>query len=75
MHLKVFLKLKKTLRPSILGKKPSKPKKTHWAGLKKKTRVFCNPASTSWLIILSGVARSSTCVCRLPSSTRRTSLT
>jgi hypothetical protein len=31
MHLKVFLKLKKTLKPSLLGKKkqknPKKPKK------------------------------------------------
>jgi hypothetical protein len=45
MHLKVFLKLKKTLKPSLLGKKtqknpknpkkPQKPKKTkknHWVG-------------------------------------------
>jgi hypothetical protein len=51
MHLKVFLKLKKTLKPSLLGKKTQKnpkktqkPKKTHWAGfLYKKTRVFPNP--------------------------------
>jgi hypothetical protein len=46
MHLRVFVKLKKTLKPSRLGKKtqkkpkktqktqkkPKKPKKTHWAG-------------------------------------------
>jgi hypothetical protein len=38
MHLKVFLKLKKALKPSLLGKKPQKTqktqknKKTHWAG-------------------------------------------
>jgi hypothetical protein len=56
MHLKVFLKLKKTLKPSLLGKKPQKPqktqknkktkkkqkknKKTHWAGLKKNPGFF-----------------------------------
>jgi hypothetical protein len=53
MHLKLFLKLKKTLKPSLLGKKkPKKPKnqkknkKTHWAGfIKIKTRVFSNPVS------------------------------
>jgi hypothetical protein len=50
MHLKVFLKLKKTLKPSLLGKKkpknpkkPKKTKKTHWVGFFKKTRVFSNP--------------------------------
>ncbi len=43
MHPKVFMKLKKNLKPSLLGnktqkkpkkpkKKPKKPKKTHWAG-------------------------------------------
>ncbi len=35
MHLKVFLKLKKPLKLSLLGKyikKNKKPKKTHWAG-------------------------------------------
>jgi hypothetical protein len=47
MHLKVFVKLKNTLKPSRLGKKPKKtqktqknPKKTkkpHWAGF------FLNP--------------------------------
>jgi hypothetical protein len=57
MHLKVFLKLKKTLKPSLLGKKtqknpkkPKKPEKTQkktknplgWVFLKK-TRVFSNP--------------------------------
>jgi hypothetical protein len=57
MHLKVFLKLKKTLKPSLLGKitqkKPKKNQKTPqktkknpknplgW--FKKKTLVFSNP--------------------------------
>ncbi len=58
MHLKVFVKLKKTLKPSRLGKKnqkkpkkPKKPKKTQKNPKKptglvffKKTRVFSNPA-------------------------------
>jgi hypothetical protein len=58
MHLKVFLKLKKTLKPSLLGKKkqqktkktkkpkkkPKKNKKTHWAVFFLKTRIFSNPA-------------------------------
>jgi hypothetical protein len=59
MHLKVFLKLKKTLKiPLFWAKKPKKnkkknkkklkknkkPKKTHWAGFFLKTRVFSNPA-------------------------------
>ncbi len=57
MHLKVFVKLKKTLKPSRLGKKtqkkPKKPKnpktqkkkkKTHRAVFFLKTRVFPNPA-------------------------------
>jgi hypothetical protein len=55
MHSKVFVKLKKTLKPSRPGKKtqknpkkPKKPKKTHWAGFfKKKTGFFptlvCTP--------------------------------
>jgi hypothetical protein len=59
MHPKVFVKLKKPLKPSLLGKKtqktPKKPKKTKkqqknnkknppgWFK-KKKTRVFSNPA-------------------------------
>jgi hypothetical protein len=57
MHLKVFVKLKKTLKPSRLGKKtqknpkkPKKPKKTQKTpkkptglGFFKKTRVFSNP--------------------------------
>jgi hypothetical protein len=54
MRLKVFLKLKKTLKPSFPGKKTQKtpkkpkktqkkPKKTHWAGFFLKTRVFSNP--------------------------------
>jgi hypothetical protein len=50
MHLKVFLKLKKNLKPSLLGKKnknPKNPKKTktqknHWAGFFL-NRVFSNP--------------------------------
>ncbi len=54
MHLKVFVKLKKPLKPSRLGKKtqktqkkPKKPKKNPknplgWVFLKK-TRVFSNP--------------------------------
>ncbi len=52
MHPKVFVKLKKPSKPSLLGKKPQKktkkpkkPQKTHWAGFfKNKTRVFSNPA-------------------------------
>jgi hypothetical protein len=48
MHLKVFLKLKKTVKPSLLGnktqitqKEPKKPKKTHWVVFfKKKTGFF-----------------------------------
>jgi hypothetical protein len=58
MHLKVFVKLKKTLLTLSSGqknpkkpkknqktqKKPKKPKKTHWAGFFfKKNRVFSNP--------------------------------
>jgi hypothetical protein len=41
MHLKVFVKLKKTLKTSLLGKKTpknQKNQKTHWAGLKKKKK-------------------------------------
>jgi hypothetical protein len=46
MHLKVFVKLKKTLKTLSSGqkkkkKKTKKPRKTHWAGFKKK-RVFSN---------------------------------
>ncbi len=41
MHIKVFLKLKKTLKPSLLGKKP--PKQPTGLGFFKKTRVFSNP--------------------------------
>jgi hypothetical protein len=56
MHLQVFVKLKKTLKPSRLGKKtqknpkkPKKPKKTHWAGFFFfKNRVFSNPGSGSF---------------------------
>ena len=50
MHLKVFVKLKKTLKPSRLGKKtqktqknPKKPKKTHWAGFFLKNPGFFQP--------------------------------
>ncbi len=56
MHLKVFVKLKKTLKTFSSGqktppkkknptnpKKPKKPKKNHWAGFLKKKRVFSNP--------------------------------
>jgi hypothetical protein len=64
MHLKVFLKLKKTLKTLSSGqiylkkktKNPKKPKKnqktqkTHWAGFfNKKNGFFSNPASNSWL--------------------------
>jgi hypothetical protein len=60
MYLKVFVKLKKTLKTLSSGqknpKKPKKPKKNQkkpqknpkkptGLGLKKKTRVFSNPAS------------------------------
>jgi hypothetical protein len=55
MHLKVFVKLKKALKTLSSGqknpknpknpKKPKKPKKAHWAGFKKKTRVFSNPGT------------------------------
>jgi hypothetical protein len=55
MHLKVIVKLKKTLKTLLSGqknpKKPQKtkkPKKTHWAGFFfKKTRVFSNPGASS----------------------------
>jgi hypothetical protein len=47
MHLKIFWKLNKTLKPSLLGKKPQKkpkkPKKTKkptGLGLKKKPGFF-----------------------------------
>jgi hypothetical protein len=49
MHLKVFVKLKKTLKTLSSGQKnpkkpkktPKKPKKTHWAGFfLKKTGFF-----------------------------------
>ncbi len=52
MYLKVFLKLKKTLKPSLLGKKTKKPKKpkkpknqkkntkTHFAGFFLKSLFF-----------------------------------
>jgi hypothetical protein len=53
MHLKVFVKLKKTLKTSRLGKKPKKnqknpknpkkPKKPHWAGFFKKNPGFFQP--------------------------------
>jgi hypothetical protein len=63
MHLKVFVKLKKTLKPSRLGKKtkknqknpknpkktPKNPKKPTGLGFFKKTRVFFQP----WLDMLS----------------------
>ncbi len=56
MHLKVFVKLKKTLKTLTSGqknpKKPKKtqktqknPKKTTGLGFFKKTRVFSNPAT------------------------------
>jgi hypothetical protein len=55
MHLKVFMKLEKTLKTLSYGqknpKKPKKPKKTQknpkkptGLGFFKKTRVFSNPA-------------------------------
>ncbi len=48
MQLKVFLKLKKTLKPSLLGKKtpknPKNPRKPTGLVFFKKTRVFSNPA-------------------------------
>ncbi len=50
MHLKVFVKLKKTLKTLSSGqktkkkpkknKKPQKTQKKHWAGFKKKTGFF-----------------------------------
>jgi hypothetical protein len=51
MHLKVFVKLKKTLKtlssrqknPKKTQKKPKNPKKTTGLGFFKKTRVFSNP--------------------------------
>jgi hypothetical protein len=50
MHLEVFLKLKKTLKPSLLGKKsketqknPKKPQKKHWAGFFLKNPGFFQP--------------------------------
>jgi hypothetical protein len=61
MHLKVFLKLKKTLKPSLLGKKtPQKkqkktkppPIKKTGLGLFKKTWVFSNPG---WNKLDSGI--------------------
>jgi hypothetical protein len=64
MHLKVFLKLKKTLKNSLFWanikkkkkkknqktKKPKNQKKTTGLGLKKKKRVFSNPGvgGESW---------------------------
>jgi hypothetical protein len=74
MHLKVFLKLEKSQKLSLLGKyikktkknkkkrkTPKKTKKTHWAGFFLKTRAFSNP-SWRW-------GRSSACC----SSTARSS--
>ncbi len=52
MHLKVFLKLKKTLKLSLLGKKTQKnqkkqkkkkKKKIYWAGFLQKNLVFFQP--------------------------------
>ena len=65
MHLKVFVKLKKPLKPSRLGKKtqknPKKPKKPKKNPKKptglvffKKTRVFSNPAYSTQ--VLSSIA-------------------
>jgi hypothetical protein len=65
MHLEVFVKLKKTLKPSRLSKKtqknpkkPKKPKKTQKnpkkptvLGFFKKTRVFSNPVFSQHNII------------------------
>ncbi len=58
MHLKVFMKLKKKpKKPLVWAKKPKKkqktqknPKKTHWAGFKKKNRIFSNPVSNTYKI-------------------------
>ena len=50
MHLKVFVKLKKTLKTLSSGQKnpkkhkKKKPKKKHWAGFFFLNRVFSNPA-------------------------------
>ncbi len=53
MHLKVFLKLKKTWKLILLGKyikkkqkNQKKPQKNHWAGFKKKPWFF--PTLTYW---------------------------
>jgi hypothetical protein len=44
MHLKVFVKLKKTLKTLSSGQKTQKnPKKPAGLGFLKKTRVFSNP--------------------------------
>jgi hypothetical protein len=73
MHLKVFVKLKKTLKTLSSGpkkpkntpknqkkkkKNPKKPK-THWAGFfKKKKRVFSSPVLKPPLLICNGTTRS-----------------
>jgi hypothetical protein len=51
MHLKVFVKLKKTLKTLSSGQNnPKKTKKTQKTPKKtKKTRVFSNPAHNTWL--------------------------
>jgi hypothetical protein len=61
MHLKVFLKLKKTLKPSLLGKKtqknpknPKKTKKTHWAGFFFKNPGFFQPCFIRFFNSLKG---------------------
>ncbi len=86
MHLKVFVKLKKPLKTLSSGQKtpkkkqknpknPKKPKKTHWAGFKKKTRVFSNPVGSSTTLAWPGwkqpvipvevdTARLATCRCK-----------
>ncbi len=45
MHLKVFLKLKKPYKLSLLDKYIKKNQKSHWAEFFNKKRVFSNPAS------------------------------
>jgi hypothetical protein len=65
MHSKVFVKLKKTLKPSVRAKKPKKtqknpknpkktkknPKKPTGLGFFKKNRVFSNPEPRSFLVL------------------------
>jgi hypothetical protein len=51
MHLKVFVKLEKTLKTLSSGqenpKKPKKTQKTHWAGFFFKNPGFFQPCLTS----------------------------